>query len=67
MATSYCAVPAVGHDHRAAPPQLGEFEIEPGKPYVAKYRFVVSDGEPDAKDIDRMWGEYADAGKGKAE
>ena len=42
-----------------APSQLGDWKIEPGKPYVAKYRFVVSDGPPDAKEIERQWGEYA--------
>jgi hypothetical protein len=42
-----------------APSQLGDWKIEPGKPYVAKYRFVVTDGEPDAKEIDAMWQAYA--------
>lgn len=43
-----------------APSQLGEWRIEPGKPYVARYRFVVADGEPDPKEIDRLWRDYAD-------
>ena len=42
-----------------APSQLGDWSIEPGKPYVAKYRFVVSDGEPDAAEIERLWRDYA--------
>lgn len=42
-----------------APPQLGEFEIAPGKPYVSRYRFVVSDGPPDAAEIERLWRDYA--------
>ena len=46
-----------------APSQLGEWKIEPGKPYVAKYRFVVTDGEPDAKQIESMWEAYAKGGK----
>ena len=50
-----------------APSQLGEWKIEPGKPYVAKYRFVVSDGLPDAGDIERRWKEYAEAGKTEPE
>ena len=46
-----------------APSQLGDWKIEPGKPYVAKYRFVVSDGQPDAKEIERQWQEYAAGAK----
>lgn len=42
-----------------APQQLGEFAIEPGKPYVARYRFVVGDGEPDRAELDRLWADYA--------
>jgi hypothetical protein len=42
-----------------APQQLGEFRIEPGKPYVMSYRFATSDGEPDAKEIERLWNDYA--------
>lgn len=42
-----------------APPQLGEFEMAPGKPYVSRYRFVVSDGPPDAAEIERLWRDYA--------
>jgi hypothetical protein len=43
-----------------APSQLGEWRIEPGKPYVARYRFVVADGDPDPKEIDRLWHDYAE-------
>jgi hypothetical protein len=42
-----------------APSQLGDFAIEPGKPYVSRYRFVVFDGAPDASEIDRLWNDYA--------
>jgi hypothetical protein len=42
-----------------APSQLGEWMIEPGKPYVSRYRFVVFDGPPDAAEIDRLWNDYA--------
>ena len=48
-----------------APSQLGEWKIEPGKPYVARYRFVVTDGPPDAKEIERRWAEYAKEAKGQ--
>ena len=37
------------------PQQLGGFAIEPGKPYVARFRFVVTDGEPDAKRFEACW------------
>lgn len=43
-----------------APSQLGEWRIEPGKPYVARYRFVVADGDPDPKEIERLWRDYAE-------
>jgi hypothetical protein len=38
-----------------SPSQGGDWSIEPGKPYVARYRFVVMDGEPDAKTLDAYW------------
>lgn len=46
-----------------APPQLGRFEITPGTPHVARYRFVVADGGPDATELDRIWADYADPPK----
>ena len=42
-----------------APPQAGGFEITPGKEYVARYRFIVYDGEPDREFIKSMWDDYA--------
>ena len=42
-----------------APSQGGDWSIEPGKPYVARYRFVVADGPADAKEIERLWNDYA--------
>jgi hypothetical protein len=45
------------------PSQGGEWKIEPGKPYVARYRFVVADGPADAKEIERMWTDYANPPK----
>ncbi len=41
------------------PSQLGEWKIEPGKPYVARYRFVAFDGEPDRAKLDALWNGYA--------
>jgi hypothetical protein len=42
-----------------APSQLGDWQIEPGKLYVSRYRFVVSDGRPDRGKIERIWKGYA--------
>ena len=42
-----------------APSQAGDWSIDPGAPYVARYRFVVYDGLPDADDLDRLWNDYA--------
>src|ERR1044072_5772006 len=46
-----------------APSQMGRFQIDPGKKYVMRYRFVVSDGPPDAKLLDRLWNDYANPPK----
>ena len=42
-----------------APQQAGALEIAPGKPFVARYRFVVADGAPDKAELDRLWNDYA--------
>jgi hypothetical protein len=42
-----------------APSQMGPWSIEPGKPYVSRYRFVVQDGAPDKAELDRLWNDYA--------
>ena len=42
-----------------APSQLGDWSIEPGKPYEAAYRFVAFDGPPDKAEIERLWNDYA--------
>jgi len=42
-----------------APSQLGQFRIEPGQKFFLRYRFVVADGPPDAKQLDRIWNDYA--------
>jgi hypothetical protein len=49
------------------PQQLGDFAIEPGKPYVAKFRFVVTDGAPDRAKIDAFWNGYAQPAAVKVE
>jgi len=42
-----------------APSQLGRFQIDPGKKFVLRYRYVVSDGPPDPKVLERLWNDYA--------
>jgi hypothetical protein len=42
-----------------APSQAGDWAIQPGEPYVARYRFIVSDGPPDSTEINRLWNDYA--------
>src|SRR6185295_14165198 len=41
-----------------AVPQGGDFSIEPGTPYVARYRFVVADGALKREDLDAAWEAY---------
>jgi hypothetical protein len=41
------------------PQILGEFKIVPGSPYVARFRFIVADGEPDRAHLDAYWHGYA--------
>jgi hypothetical protein len=43
-----------------APSQIGDWSIEPGKPYRARYRFVVSDGGADKEMIERVWNDFAE-------
>lgn len=42
-----------------APMQLGRMSIEPGSPYVMRYRYITYDGEPDPSELDRLWNDYA--------
>ena len=42
-----------------APSQMGRFQIDPGKKFVLRYRYVVADGPPDPKQLDRLWNDYA--------
>lgn len=42
-----------------SPSQLGEWKIEPGKPYVARYRFIVMDGALDKELIERLYADFA--------
>ena len=42
-----------------SPSQGGDWSIQPGKPYVSRYRFVTTDGAPDKARFDRLWLDYA--------
>src|SRR6056297_1476903 len=42
-----------------APTQLGTMQIEPGSPYIARYRYVTYDGEPNPDKLNRLWNDYA--------
>lgn len=41
------------------PEALGAFSIQPGTPYVSKYRFCVHVGPPDVAALDRIWNDFA--------
>ncbi|MDB6118959.1 MAG: Methane oxygenase PmoA [Verrucomicrobiaceae bacterium] len=43
-----------------APSAEGDWSIEPGKPYVSRYRIVVVDGKADAAFVDALWTDYAE-------
>jgi len=43
-----------------APMVLGDFQIEPGKPYVSRYRFVAFDGRPDVEDFQALWQSFVE-------
>lgn len=50
-----------------APSQEGDWSIEPGGPYISKYRFVVTDGAVDPAMLERAWTDYAHPPKVTAE
>lgn len=39
--------------------QAGRFQIDPGKKFVLRYRYVVADGPVNPKQLDRLWNDYA--------
>jgi hypothetical protein len=43
-----------------AVPQGGEFSIEPGKPFLSRYRFVIADGGLDPEAMEGCWSSYAE-------
>jgi len=42
-----------------APQQLGVMSIEPGSPYVVRYRYITYDGEPNPEKLDALWYDFA--------
>jgi hypothetical protein len=50
-----------------APSQLGDWSIDPNKPYVARYRLVAYDGPADKAEIERLWNDYANPPKATVE
>ncbi len=46
----FCFIPAV----------TGPFAIEPDRPYVSRFRYVVHTGRPDAEANRRVWRDYAE-------
>lgn len=42
-----------------APQMAGDMEIAHDQAYRSAYRFVIFDGEPDEKLLDRLWNDYA--------
>jgi hypothetical protein len=43
-----------------APSQGGDFSIEPGTPYVSRYRFIVADEALTPDEMNAAWKEYAE-------
>ncbi len=43
-----------------APSQGGAWIIEPGQPYVSRYRIVALDGKAEAAQFERLWLDYAE-------
>ena len=50
-----------------APMKAGPFTLQPGKPYVSRHRFVVSDGPADAALLERLFQDYAQPPQAKVE
>jgi hypothetical protein len=42
-----------------APSQMGDWKIAPGSQYISRYRYIVTDGPPDAVELERIWSDYA--------
>lgn len=42
-----------------APQQLGEMRINAGSPYIARYRYITTDGDPDRELMKSLWLDFA--------
>jgi hypothetical protein len=42
------------------PSFLGQWDIRPGAPHRARYRFVIHDGQLPAETLDRLWKDFAE-------
>jgi hypothetical protein len=49
------------------PVQSADMSIEPGRPFVARYRFVITDGAPDRARLDAYWNGFAQPAEATAE
>jgi hypothetical protein len=43
-----------------APMALDSFSIEPGRPYISRYRYYIHVGKPDAAKIEALWYDYVE-------
>ncbi len=43
-----------------APLALDSFTIEPGKPYVSRYRFYIHCGKPDRAALEQIWSDFTE-------
>jgi hypothetical protein len=43
-----------------APMVVGEFTIDPGRPYTSRYRLLLHDGPADVPSIEEAWRDYAE-------
>lgn len=50
-----------------SPVQLGDAKIEPGKPYVTRYRFIVHDGDLSLDACEQFWQAFGNPPKVKVE
>jgi hypothetical protein len=48
-----------------SPMAVDSFRIEPGTPYVSRYRYYVHVGKPDATEIETLWHDYAEPARVK--
>jgi hypothetical protein len=49
------------------PSQAGPWEMKPGEDHVFRYRWLVHEGKPDVRQIERIWNDYANPPQVKVE